>query len=61
MGRALLASGQLGQHRGLPTMIVVRTTLQDLVSGTGKADTGGGSWLSMRDVIKEAGLSLIHI
>jgi len=54
MGRAALASGQLGQHRGLPATIIVRTTLQDLESGAGKAETGGGTWLPMRDVIKEA-------
>ena len=54
MGRAVLASGQLGQHRGLPATIIVRTTLQELESGTGKAQTGGGTWLPMRDVIKEA-------
>jgi Domain of unknown function (DUF222) len=55
MGRALLASGTLGQHRGLPTSIIVRTTLQDLESAAGKANTGGGTWLPMRDVIRMAG------
>ena len=54
MGRAVLASGRLGQHRGLPATIIVRTSLQQLQSGAGRADTGGGSWLPMRDVIKEA-------
>ena len=29
MGRALLASGQLGQHNGLPATIIVSTTLQN--------------------------------
>ncbi|MGE5694322.1 MAG: HNH endonuclease signature motif containing protein [Candidatus Sericytochromatia bacterium] len=52
--RAVLASGQLGQHRGLPATIIVRTTLQKLESGRGKAETGGGSWLPMRDVITQA-------
>ena len=28
--RALLASGELGQHNGLPTSIIVTTTLQEL-------------------------------
>lgn len=54
MARAMLASGQLGQHRGLPATIIVRTTLQELLLGAGRAETGGGSWLPMRDVIKEA-------
>jgi hypothetical protein len=54
MGRAMLASGTLGQHRGLPTSIIVRTTLQDLESAAGKANTGGGTWLPMRDVIRMA-------
>ncbi|ORW21133.1 hypothetical protein AWC18_09545, partial [Mycolicibacter nonchromogenicus] len=51
MGRALLASGELGQHNGLPATIIVSTTLADLQAGTGKAHTGGGTWLPMRDVI----------
>ncbi|OBJ32722.1 13E12 repeat family protein, partial [Mycolicibacter heraklionensis] len=50
MGRALLASGKLGQHNGLPATIIVSTTLTDLEAGTGKAHTGGGTWLPMRDV-----------
>jgi hypothetical protein len=54
MGRALLASGELGQHRGLPTTIIVKTTLQELESGAGRAQTGGGTWLPMRDVIRMA-------
>lgn len=51
MTRALLASGDLGQHNGLPATIIVSTTLAALETGTGKAHTGGGSWLPMRDVI----------
>ncbi|CAJ1499227.1 HNH endonuclease signature motif containing protein [[Mycobacterium] holstebronense] len=54
MGRALLASGNLGQHNGLPATIIVSTTLADLESGTGKAHTGGGTWLPIRDVIAMA-------
>ena len=30
VGRSVLESGQLGQHNGLPTSIIIRTTLQDL-------------------------------
>ncbi|OBG31460.1 HNH endonuclease signature motif containing protein [Mycolicibacter heraklionensis] len=54
MGRALLASGKLGHHNGLPATIIVSTTLTDLEAGTGKAHTGGGTWLPMRDVIAMA-------
>ena len=54
MGRALLASGELGRHNGLPTTIIVSTTLQDLESAAGHGVTGGGSLLPMRDVIRLA-------
>jgi hypothetical protein len=52
--RALLASGQLGQHNGLPASIIVTTTLPELEAGAGKALTGGGTLLPMRDVIAMA-------
>jgi hypothetical protein len=52
--RALLASGQLGQHNGLPASIIVSTTLQELESGAGKGLTGGGTLLPMKDVIRLA-------
>jgi hypothetical protein len=55
MGRSVLASGELGEHNGLPAAIIVSTTLQDLESGAGQAVTGGGSLLPMRDVIRLAG------
>jgi hypothetical protein len=51
-GRALLASGDLGQHNGLPASIIVTTTLQELEAGVGKALTGGGTLLPMSDVIR---------
>ena len=54
MGRALLASGDLGQHNGLPATIIVSTTLADLETGIGKAHTGGGTWLPLSDVIAMA-------
>ncbi len=64
MGRALLASGQLGQHNGLPATIIITTTLQELESAasgalrpagvTGYALTAGGSVVSMRDVVRLA-------
>jgi hypothetical protein len=52
--RALLASGELGQHNGLPATIIVSTTLAELESGRGHAVTGGGSVLPMSDVIRLA-------
>jgi hypothetical protein len=53
-GRALLASGDLGQHNGLPASIIVTTTLKELEAGTGKGLTGGGTLLPMKDVIRLA-------
>jgi hypothetical protein len=41
--RAALASGDLGQHNGLPASIIVTTTLKDLEAGAGTALTGGGT------------------
>ena len=52
--RAVLASGKLGQHNGLPASIIVSTTLKDLESAAGKALTGGGTLLPMSDVIRLA-------
>jgi hypothetical protein len=52
--RTVLASGELGQHNGLPATIIVTTTLKELESATGKALTGGGSLLPMSDVIRLA-------
>ena len=50
--RALLASGDLGQHNGLPASIIVTTTLQELEHGAGRGLTGGGTLLPMSDVIR---------
>ncbi|UXA04523.1 HNH endonuclease [Mycobacterium sp. SMC-2] len=52
--RALLASGKLGQHNGLPASIVVTTTLQELEVAAGRGLTGGGTMLPMSDVIRLA-------
>ncbi len=52
--RNALASGELGQHNGLPATIIVSTTLAELQSGCGKAITGGGTLLPMSDVIRLA-------
>ena len=50
--RALLASGGLGQHNGLPASIIVTVTLDDLEKGAGRGLTGGGTMLPMSDVIR---------
>jgi len=52
--RALLASGELGHHNGLPASIIVTTTLQELEAAAGRALTGGGTLLPMSDVIRLA-------
>ncbi len=52
--RALLASGKLGQHNGLPASIIVTTTLGELEAAAGRGLTGGGSLLPMSDVIRLA-------
>ncbi|ETZ99177.1 hypothetical protein I546_6758 [Mycobacterium kansasii 732] len=52
--RGLLASGDLGQHNGLPASIIVTTTLEDLEAAAGKALSGGGTLLPMSDVIRLA-------
>ncbi|OBI46532.1 HNH endonuclease signature motif containing protein, partial [Mycobacterium colombiense] len=52
--RAMLASGKLGQHNGLPASIVVTTTLSDLQAAAGRGLTGGGTVLPMSDVIRLA-------
>jgi hypothetical protein len=54
MGRSVLASGELGQHNGLPCTIIVSTTLQELKSAAGVAVTGGGTLVPMSDVIRLA-------
>ena len=54
VGRSVLESGQLGQHNGLPTTIIIRTTLQDLHSRAGIGVTGGGSVIPIREVIRQA-------
>jgi Domain of unknown function (DUF222) len=52
--RAVLASGNLGQHNGLPASIIVTTTLDDLENATGTGLTGGGTVLPISDVIRLA-------
>ena len=55
LARATLASGELGQHNGLPASIVVTTTLRELEAGAGRGLTAGGTLLPMSDVIRLAG------
>lgn len=52
--RALLASGNLGQHNGLPAAIVATARLEDLEAAAGTGLTGGGTILPMSDVIRLA-------
>src|SRR5947209_5315252 len=52
--RSRLGDPKLGVHNGLPVTVIVSTTLQELTSGTGRAVTGGGTLLPMRDVIRMA-------
>ncbi|WNG89208.1 HNH endonuclease signature motif containing protein [Mycobacterium sp. ITM-2016-00317] len=54
VGSNALSSGELGTHNGLPTTVIVSTTLQELQKGAGVAVTGGGSLLPMRDLIRMA-------
>jgi hypothetical protein len=54
LARNALASGELGQHNGLPATIIVTTTLTELETGCGKALTAGGTLLPMSDVIRLA-------
>jgi hypothetical protein len=61
MGRSLLASGELGQHNGLPVTIIVSTTLQELESGYGQAVTATGSLLPMTTVIRMASHSYHYL
>ncbi|RDH73958.1 HNH endonuclease [Mycolicibacterium moriokaense] len=52
IGRIALMSGDLGRLNGLPVMIIIRTTLQDLESRAGIGVTGGGTKVPIADVIR---------
>jgi len=54
IGRTALDKTELGQHNGLPTTIIVRTTLQDLESRAGVGVSGGGTVLPLTDVLRLA-------
>ncbi|KUI36282.1 hypothetical protein AU197_22625, partial [Mycobacterium sp. IS-1590] len=53
MCRALLASGALGSHNGLPATLLITARLKELQAGTGHGFTGGGSLLPMSEVIRQ--------
>ena len=63
--RAMLASGKLGRHNGLPVTVVATATLADLSAGTGLAHTGGGTQVPIPTLIRMAAdahpyLALFH-
>lgn len=51
---AILASGKLGQHNGLPVTIVATTTLAELTAGAGLAHTAGGAKIPVPTLIRLA-------
>jgi len=70
--KAGISSGQLGQHRGTPVTVIVRTTLRELnqaadaiadrtVPMPPPARTGGGSSLPMRDLISMASEAIPYL
>ena len=54
IGRQALDKGELGRLNGLPTAIIVRTTLQELRTLAGIGVTGGGTLLPIADVLRLA-------
>lgn len=52
--RAMLASGTLGRHNGLPVTVVATATLADLSAGAGLAHTGGGTQIPIPTLIRMA-------
>jgi hypothetical protein len=61
VGRSVLQSGQLGQHNGLATSVIIRTTLQDLESRAGVGVTGGGTVIPIADVIGMAAHAIHYL
>lgn len=51
---AFLGDPALGQHRGLPVTAVVTMTVKDLEAATGKALSGGGAIIPIRDAVRMA-------
>ena len=52
VGRIALMNGQLGTLNGLPVSVIIRTTLDDLMSLAGVGVTGGGTMVPIADVIR---------
>lgn len=59
--RDALSSGRMGSHRGLPVTVIATATVQELQEHAGLANTGGGSLLPMRDLIRMASHSLPYL
>ncbi|WP_083710212.1 HNH endonuclease signature motif containing protein [Williamsia sterculiae] len=57
MLRTITDSGVLGQHRGLPTQVILTMTLEELEAETGIATTASGGTLPVRDALALAGTS----
>ena len=53
----LLGDPGLGQHRGLPVTAVITMTIKDLEAATGKAISGGGAVIPIRDAIRMAAMA----
>lgn len=63
--RAMLKSGKLGEHNGLPVTIVATATLADLTAAAGRGHTGGGTRIPIPTLIRMAAeahpyLALFH-
>ncbi|MEU0498088.1 HNH endonuclease signature motif containing protein [Mycobacterium sp. NPDC006124] len=61
VGRSALASGELGQHNGLPVTVIVSTTVQDLEKAAGSGVTAGGTLLPMGDLIRIASHAIHYL
>lgn len=59
--RIVLSTKSLGELNGLPVTVIVSTTLAELEAGAGWAVTGGGSRMSMRDLIRNAAESYHYL
>lgn len=57
---AMLTSGALGRHNGLPVTIVATTTLAELSAAAGHAHTGGGTRLPIPTLIRMAATGGAH-
>jgi hypothetical protein len=60
-GRAVLASGELGQLNGLPVTVIASTTVAELESAAGQAVTAGGTLLPMPDLIRMASHAIHYL